>query len=92
MNPVRTSLVVKNLSRKTKDICYWQRTAVRYKHHNEESIISYGEDVICGKDKGLPIVALESTIITHGMPYPDNLDTALDVEEVIRNKVEKTFL
>lgn len=30
-----------------------------------------------------PIVALESTIITHGMPYPQNLKTALDVESII---------
>lgn len=34
--------------------------------------------------KGGPIVALESTIITHGMPYPANLETALAVEEVVR--------
>lgn len=32
-----------------------------------------------------PIVALESTIIAHGMPYPKNVETALAVEEVIRN-------
>jgi pseudouridine-5'-phosphate glycosidase len=32
----------------------------------------------------LPIVALESTIISHGMPYPDNVKTALAVEEEIR--------
>ncbi|NQX92664.1 MAG: pseudouridine-5'-phosphate glycosidase, partial [Flavobacteriales bacterium] len=32
-----------------------------------------------------PIVALESTIITHGMPYPVNVDTALEVEEVVRS-------
>ncbi|MCH3976910.1 MAG: pseudouridine-5'-phosphate glycosidase [Bacilli bacterium] len=31
-----------------------------------------------------PIVALESTIISHGMPYPENVKTALEVEEVIR--------
>lgn len=31
-----------------------------------------------------PIVALESTIISHGMPYPQNVETALAVEEVIR--------
>lgn len=31
------------------------------------------------------VVALESTIITHGMPYPKNLETALEVEQVIRN-------
>lgn len=34
---------------------------------------------------GGPVVALESTIITHGMPYPDNLETALAVEAVIRD-------
>ena len=34
---------------------------------------------------GAPIVALESTIITHGMPWPDNLDTAWKVEETVRD-------
>jgi len=33
--------------------------------------------------KGLPVVALESTIISHGMPYPENLETALAVEKVV---------
>ena len=32
----------------------------------------------------LPVVALESTIISHGMPYPENRDTALHCEEIIR--------
>jgi len=32
-----------------------------------------------------PIVALESTIISHGMPYPDNIDTALELESIIRS-------
>jgi len=32
------------------------------------------------------VVALESTIISHGMPYPQNLETALAVENIIRNK------
>ena len=31
-----------------------------------------------------PVVALESTIISHGMPYPKNVETALKVEEIIR--------
>src|SRR5688572_431409 len=31
-----------------------------------------------------PIVALESTIIAHGMPYPDNLDVAREIERIIR--------
>ena len=35
-------------------------------------------------DAGKPVVALESTIISHGMPYPKNVETALAVEEVIR--------
>ena len=32
---------------------------------------------------GKPVVALESTILSHGMPYPENLDFAHRVEEVI---------
>ncbi len=35
----------------------------------------------------IPIVALESTIISHGMPYPDNLSTALQVESIVRKQV-----
>uniref|UniRef100_A0A336LXB2 CSON006821 protein n=1 Tax=Culicoides sonorensis TaxID=179676 RepID=A0A336LXB2_CULSO len=33
-----------------------------------------------------PLVALESTIITHGMPYPDNLKTAIEIEEIVRRQ------
>ena len=33
---------------------------------------------------GEPVVALESTIISHGMPYPQNVETALKVEETVR--------
>jgi len=33
---------------------------------------------------GEPIVALESTIISHGMPYPQNVETALQVEDTVR--------
>lgn len=35
-------------------------------------------------EKKLPVVALESTIISHGMPYPQNVETALKVEKIIR--------
>ena len=35
-------------------------------------------------NEGRPVVALESTIISHGMPYPQNVETALKVEEIIR--------
>jgi len=34
---------------------------------------------------GKPVVALESTIISHGMPYPQNVETALSVEKIIRD-------
>ncbi|WMJ76342.1 MULTISPECIES: pseudouridine-5'-phosphate glycosidase [unclassified Sedimentibacter] len=37
-------------------------------------------------EKGKPVVALESTIISHGMPYPRNVETALNVEKIIRDK------
>ncbi len=36
-------------------------------------------------EEGRPVVALESTIISHGMPYPKNVETALKVEQVISN-------
>ena len=35
-------------------------------------------------EAGKPVVALESTIISHGMPYPQNVETALNVEQIIR--------
>lgn len=35
-------------------------------------------------DNKIPVVALESTIISHGMPYPKNVETALAVEDVVR--------
>ncbi len=46
--------------------------------------IKIGKHVQKALDEKLPIVALESTIISHGMPYPDNVKTALRCEEVIR--------
>ena len=37
-------------------------------------------------EEGCPVVALESTIISHGMPYPQNVETALQVEKIIRDE------
>ena len=37
-------------------------------------------------DEGRPVVALESTISSHGMPYPQNVETALNVEKIIRER------
>jgi len=44
----------------------------------------YSDEVAEARAKGAPIVALESTIITHGMPYPQNVETARRVEETVR--------
>ena len=41
-------------------------------------------EVQAALDAGRPVVALESTIISHGMPYPKNVETALLVEQTIR--------
>ena len=50
-----------------------------------EKYLSYSQEVLEAKEKGLPIVALESTIISHGMPYPQNVQTASEVEQIIRD-------
>ena len=41
-------------------------------------------EVAAAVAEGRPVVALESTIISHGMPYPQNVETALNVEKIIR--------
>lgn len=41
-------------------------------------------EVKAALEAGKPVVALESTIISHGMPYPKNVETALEVEKIIR--------
>jgi len=47
--------------------------------------ITLSEEVRAAKEQGKPIVALESTIISHGMPYPQNVKTAREVEQIIRD-------
>ncbi len=48
--------------------------------------IAYSDEVTAAKERGAPLVALESTIITHGMPYPGNLEMARSVETIIREE------
>lgn len=48
--------------------------------------LQYSPEVTEALAQGRPLVALESTIISHGMPYPQNVDTALEVEEVVRRE------
>jgi pseudouridine-5'-phosphate glycosidase len=47
--------------------------------------LTYTADVRAALDKGNAVVALESTIIAHGMPYPQNVETARDVEGIVRD-------
>ncbi|WP_321926217.1 pseudouridine-5'-phosphate glycosidase [Paraburkholderia guartelaensis] len=49
------------------------------------SWLSYSAPVAAAQAAGRPLVALESTIIAHGMPYPENVRTAREVEALIRN-------
>ena len=48
------------------------------------SYLDISPEVKAALDAHKPVVALESTIISHGMPYPKNVETALEVERVIR--------
>ncbi|WP_262173007.1 pseudouridine-5'-phosphate glycosidase [Saccharococcus sp. Marseille-Q5394] len=47
--------------------------------------LTYSNEVQEAMAAGKPIVALESTIISHGMPYPQNVKTAREVEQIIRD-------
>ncbi len=47
--------------------------------------IHHSKEVSDALSNGAPVVALESTIITHGMPYPQNVETAREVEQIIRD-------
>jgi len=48
------------------------------------AFLQFSPEVQAARAAGKPVVALESTIISHGMPYPQNVQTAREVEEVIR--------
>ncbi|GKU25997.1 pseudouridine-5'-phosphate glycosidase [Clostridium folliculivorans] len=50
-----------------------------------EKYLDINPEVKKALEEGRPVVALESTIISHGMPYPQNVSTALAVEQIIRD-------
>jgi len=50
-----------------------------------QSFLLFSPEVAAARNAGLPVVALESTIISHGMPYPQNVQTAREVEQIIRD-------
>lgn len=49
-----------------------------------KDFLDVNPEVAKAMEEGIPVIALESTIISHGMPYPKNVETALAVEDVIR--------
>lgn len=53
-------------------------------HKSGKNYLEVHRDVRDALDEGRPVVALESTIICHGMPYPRNVDTAKRVESIVR--------
>jgi len=61
-----------------------EKSKVAHGYHN---LIDIFPEVQNGIDKKAPMVALESTIITHGMPYPKNVEMARNVENIIRDQV-----
>ena len=50
----------------------------------EHPLLNIHSEVLSAIENGHPVVALESTIISHGMPWPQNVDTALSVEKIVR--------
>ena len=48
------------------------------------SAVELSREVAAALDAGAPVVALESTIVAHGMPWPQNVETAIGVEDAIR--------
>ena len=52
---------------------------------NFNKYLDVNPEVAAAIAEGKPVVALESTIISHGMPYPQNVETALQVEQIIRD-------
>lgn len=47
--------------------------------------LAFSHEVASARAAGKPVVALESTIISHGMPYPQNVHTAREVEQIVRS-------
>lgn len=50
------------------------------------SYLSISSEVEQALENGLPVVALESTVIAHGLPYPANIEVALELEDAIRRE------
>src|SRR5438309_9391864 len=57
---------------------------MRLEYHAAVLDLSYGPEVAEARVARLPVVALESTIVAHGLPWPENLAVAHALEEAVR--------
>ena len=53
--------------------------------NKNKHLVKCSREVLKAIDRKIPLVALESSIISHGMPYPQSLEMAKEIEEIIRN-------
>lgn len=60
------------------------KTLIKGNEYTLNKYIEIKEEVKKALDDNKPVVSLESTIISHGMPYPQNVETARKVEEIVR--------
>ncbi len=54
--------------------------------NKNKNLVKCSREVLKAIDKKIPLVALESSIISHGMPYPQSLEVAKEIEEVIKGE------
>ena len=57
----------------------------KIKKINLGELVTYSKEIKEAIKKGIPIVALESSIISHGMPYPHSLEMAKEIEDIVRS-------
>jgi pseudouridine-5'-phosphate glycosidase len=50
----------------------------------QHDLLKFSDEVLDALKTGKPVVALESTVIAHGLPYPDNVATAIKIENAVR--------
>src|SRR5947208_3188212 len=53
---------------------------------NSSELVQTSREVVAALSDRRPVVALESTVIAHGLPQPQNLETAQRLEQIIRNE------
>ncbi|MET9066491.1 pseudouridine-5'-phosphate glycosidase [Streptosporangium sandarakinum] len=58
---------------------------MRTTHQPIESVLRPSDEVAEALERGAPVVALESTIISHGLPQPRNLEVAAELERIVRD-------